>query len=187
MERGRIKKLTLCALFAALIAAGAFIRIPFPYVPVTLQAAFVTLAGLLLGARDGMKSALIYMVLGLIGLPVFAQGGGIGYIFNPSFGYIIGFLPGAFITGKIAHSAEIINFLRRLSAGFAGLAIIYAAGTIYYCCITSLYLEITLDVRHILTVCLITVLPGDVIMTIGAVILAERLSPIIRKKERRFS
>ena len=80
-----IKEMVLCALFVALIAAGAFIKIPVPVVPFTLQYLFTMLAGLLLGGRWGLVSVGVYIILGLAGLPGFAQRGGIGYLFQPRF------------------------------------------------------------------------------------------------------
>ena len=90
--------LALCALFAAMIAVGALIRIPIPLVPFTLQFLFTTLAGLLLGAKQGTVAVAIYIVIGLAGLPVFSQGGGLGYVLQPTFGYIIGFCLGTYVT-----------------------------------------------------------------------------------------
>ena len=87
----RTRSMVYCALFTALIAVGAFIRIPVPVVPFTLQYLFTMLAGLLLGAKRGAGSVTVYMLLGLAGLPIFTEGGGISYLFKPSFGYIIGF------------------------------------------------------------------------------------------------
>ncbi|MGN0265837.1 MAG: biotin transporter BioY [Oliverpabstia sp.] len=98
----KTKNLINCSLFTALIAVGAFIKIPIPVVPFTLQFLFTTLAGLLLGSRKGTISVVAYMLLGLAGLPIFSEGGGIWYIFKPSFGYIIGFCLGTFVTGLIA-------------------------------------------------------------------------------------
>jgi biotin transporter BioY len=95
--RGNLNKLSLTALFAALTAVGAFIKIPLPYVPLTLQTLFVMLAANLLGPKYGSLSQGIYLALGLIGLPIFAQGGGPGYIFQPTFGYLVGYPVGAFI------------------------------------------------------------------------------------------
>ena len=69
-----------CGLFTALIEAGAFIKIPIPVVPFTLQYLFTMLAGLFLGSRRGMISVVAYMLLGLAGLPIFSEGGGIWYI-----------------------------------------------------------------------------------------------------------
>lgn len=100
MTGQKTRSMILCALFAALIAAGAFLRIPIPVVPFTLQYLFTMLAGLLLGPRLGATAVGVYIVLGLAGLPVFTQGGGPGYIFQPTFGYIIGFALGAYLTGK---------------------------------------------------------------------------------------
>ena len=81
MNKLSTKSLILCSLFAALIAVGAFIKIPIPVVPFTLQVLFTTLAGLLLGPKLGAISVGIYLLIGLIGIPVFTQGGGPSYIF----------------------------------------------------------------------------------------------------------
>ena len=70
------RDLILCALFTALSAIGAFIRIPVPLVPFTLQITFTTLAGLLLGSKKGAISVAVYVLMGLIGIPVFTQCGG---------------------------------------------------------------------------------------------------------------
>ena len=98
------KNMALCGVFTALIAIGAFIRIPVPVVPFTLQYLFTMLAGLLLGAKLGAAAVALYVGMGLIGFPIFTQGGGFGYVFNPSFGYLVGFIVGAYATGKIAHT-----------------------------------------------------------------------------------
>ena len=73
------------ALFAGRTAVGAYVRIPLPAVPLTLQTAAVLLSGILLGPRMGALSQAVYVVTGLIGLPVFAQGGGPGYVLKPTF------------------------------------------------------------------------------------------------------
>ena len=91
----RTKAMILCALFAALAAVGAFLRIPVPLVPFTLQFLFTNLAGLLLGKKLGAVSVGVYVLLGLMGLPIFTGGGGIGYLVHPTFGYLIGFILGA--------------------------------------------------------------------------------------------
>ena len=77
------RDLILCALFTALSAIGAFIRIPVPLVPFTLQITFTTLAGLLLGSKKGAISVAVYVLMGLIGIPVFTQGGGFSFCTAP--------------------------------------------------------------------------------------------------------
>ena len=74
MRNSKLRNQILCAIFTALIAIGAFIRIPVPVVPFTLQFLFTTLAGVLLGSRLGATSVILYIVLGLLGVPVFAEG-----------------------------------------------------------------------------------------------------------------
>ena len=118
--------LILCSLFTALIAVGAFIKIPVPVVPITLQFLFTTLAGLLLGSKKGAISVGAYMVLGLVGLPIFSEGGGFWYVMKPSFGYIIGFCIGTYVTGLIAERMKEKTVPRYMLANFIGLLIVYA-------------------------------------------------------------
>ena len=121
----KTKDLVLCAMFVALIAVGAFIKVPVPVVPFTLQFLFTMLAGLLLGPVNGTLAVVVYIVLGLVGLPIFTQGGGPGYIFQPSFGYIIGFAVAAYVTGRIANEKNHPGYGRLLAANFIGLFIVF--------------------------------------------------------------
>lgn len=98
MEQNKIlttTKIAQCAIFTALIAIGAFIQIPVPYMDYfTLQFFFVLLAGILLGSKLGGLAVLLYVVIGLLGIPIFAAGGSLAYIVRPSFGYLLGFIAG---------------------------------------------------------------------------------------------
>ena len=85
------KKLILISIFASLTAVGAYIKIPLPHVPVTLQTFIVIMSGNVIGARYGAISQIIYLTTGLLGAPIFAYGGGPGYIFQPTFGYLLGY------------------------------------------------------------------------------------------------
>ena len=91
MKKLTTKSLILCSLFASLIAVGAFIKVPIPVVPFTLQVLFTTLAGLLLGPRLAAISVGIYLLVGLVGVPVFTQGGGPSYNTPTYFSILIGF------------------------------------------------------------------------------------------------
>ena len=134
------RDLILCALFTALSAIGAFIRIPVPLVPFTLQITFTTLAGLLLGSKKGAISVAVYVLMGLIGIPVFTQGGGFSYVLKPSFGFLVAFIIGAFVTGLIVEKKQNPSFLRILGASFAGMAFVYVLGAIYFYIICNLLL-----------------------------------------------
>ncbi|MDO4281865.1 MAG: biotin transporter BioY, partial [Peptococcaceae bacterium] len=87
-RKSSTRELVLCGIFTALIAVGAFIRIPVPLVPFTMQVFFVIMAGLMLGARQAAVSTGVYVFLGLVGVPIFTQGGGPSYIFQPTVGYL---------------------------------------------------------------------------------------------------
>lgn len=88
-------------LSAALIAVSAFIRIPTQPVPLTMQVFIIFLIPILFGARVAFFGFLLYLGLGLIGLPVFSSGGGIGYVLMPTFGYLLGFMVSTIPVGVI--------------------------------------------------------------------------------------
>lgn len=181
MKKLTAQEISLIGLFTALIAAGAFIRIPVPVVPFTLQFLFTMLAGLLLGGRLGAISVGSYIILGLIGLPVFASGGGIGYIFTPTFGYLIGFCVGTFVTGKIANAQVAPSFNRILLANLIGLAIVYLFGMVYYYIMSNFYLNSPIGLWPLFLYCFLLAVPGDILLCFLAAIMAKRLIPLTRK------
>lgn len=97
--------MVIASLFAALVIVGAYISIPIPGspVPVVAQNLFVLLAGMVLGWRWGAVSIAVYLILGILGLPVFSGGrGGLGHFLGPTGGYLVGFLFAAALSGLIA-------------------------------------------------------------------------------------
>lgn len=178
----RTKILAYMALFTALIAAGAFIRIPVPVVPFTLQFLFTTLAGLLLGPKYGALSVLCYLVLGLVGLPIFAEGGGIFYVLQPTFGYLIGFCAGTFVTGAVARRTDQPSFLRILAACFLGLLVVYAFGMLYYWAICTFYTQTGIGIGALFLYCFVLAVPGDVALCFLSAVLVRRLYPVLRKR-----
>ncbi len=180
IRRDKTKNMVLCAMFVTLIAAGAFIKIPIPVVPFTLQYLFTMLAGLLLGGKLGCISVCVYILLGLAGLPVFAQGGGIGYIFQPSFGYIIGFAVGAYATGVIANGKGNPGYPRLLAANFIGLGIVYLFGMVYYYWISNFYLGTPIGLWPLFLYCFLLAVPGDIVLCILGAVLGKRMIPVIK-------
>ena len=180
MNKLTTKSLILCSLFAALIAVGAFIKIPIPVVPFTLQVLFTTLAGLLLGARLGAISVGIYLLVGLIGIPVFTQGGGLSYIVQPTFGYLIGFLVGTYVTGYIAHKTTKPSIKRLICASLTGLSIVYIFGMVYYYFIANYYLNSPITVGGVIFYCFLICVPGDLVLCFISSVIAKRTIPVIK-------
>lgn len=176
------KSLVLCALFCALISIGAFIKIPMPLVPFTLQTLFVTMSALLLGSKLSSISVLMYIIIGLVGIPVFTKGGGIGYIFQPTFGYIIGFVIGTYVTGLIVEKKKSLSIKWLLIASFAGLMIIYLIGMIYYYFISNYYIKSPIGIKSLIIYCFLLTIPGDIISCFISAFLCQRLIPILKKE-----
>lgn len=133
----KTREITMCALFTAILCLCAAITIylPFTSVGFTLQVAAVCVAGGVLGPRLGLVSVIIYIMLGLCGLPVFSgMRGGVGALFGPTGGYIIGFIFQVLLAGLGAAAIRPGDSVRRkagkLAAGMTlGLIVLYAFGT----------------------------------------------------------
>lgn len=131
-----IREIILVAIFAVLTAVGAIVTIPVGVIPMTFQLLFTLSAGVFLGARLGALSQIIYVLIGLIGVPVFANGGsGLHYAIEPSFGYLLGFITGAYLTGKLCEisdrSRRGLDFINISAACLAGMMVSYIFGITY--------------------------------------------------------
>ncbi len=173
MKHVPLKEMILAAIFAALTAVGAFLRIPgIGEVSFTLQVLFCFLSGLLLGPLWGGASQIVYVLLGIFGLPVFTSGGGIGSFASPTFGFVLGLIPAAVTVGLLVpKNPERRNFWRLLAAQAVALAVLYLCGLPY------LYIKMNgvLSVwKTIWSGCLIF-LPYDAVKMVLASLLAVRL------------
>lgn len=177
----RTKKLILCAMFTTLIVAGTFIKVPLPFLPFTMQFFFTMLAAMLLGGRWGMLSVLLYMVLGLIGLPVFTEGGGIWYIFKPSFGYIIGYVIGTYVTGKLVEMRDDCKLWRLALSNLAGVIIVYVTGMIYYYIICNFVIDTPISVMNVFIYCCLLIIPKDLMLCVVTALIAKRLKPVFNR------
>lgn len=176
----KTKKLILAAMFAALTAIGAFLRIPTPISSFTLQLLFTSLAGVLLGAKYGALSQLVYVLLGLVGLPIFTSGGGFTSVLTPTFGFLIGMIP----------MAALIGFLvEKYGAGFgticlscvAGLAVVYAIGLPYMHLILTVYLQKDWSIARTLRDGMLIFLPWDALKVLVTAFLGTKLVPLVRR------
>ena len=164
------RKLTLCALFAALIAIGTYIKIPTPLLPLTLQTLFVVLSGLVLGRKLGAVSTCVYVLAGVIGLPVFT-----GSVMSPTFGYILGFVPGAWLAGYIAEKFK-PSYATWTAGALAGIAVIYAMGIPYYYVMSKYYLGNELGAKTLLMYFVLMPMPGDIVKSLCAGLIVQRLA-----------
>ena len=165
----RTRSLLLTALFAALTAVGAFLRVPVGPISFTLQVFFTCTAGLLLGPWYGAASQAVYVLLGLIGVPIFTEGGGLMYVAKPSFGFLLGLIPCAFVIGKLAKRP--LTFWRTALSMLAGLAVLYAIGVPYMALIANGYLGKGLSAWQILCKGMLIYLPGDLLkITVGSLL-----------------
>lgn len=128
MRRIPARDLVLTGLFAALTAVGAKLMIPVGPVPFTLQPLVVFLCGVVLRPRLALMSQLTYLLVGLLGLPVFAYGGGLGYVLNPTFGFLIGFALAAWTISLVVHAGSDPGLARILSGLLLGMVVVYGVG-----------------------------------------------------------
>ena len=174
MVRLKIKEIILCALFIALITAGTFIKIPVGADVYTLQFLFTLLAGLILGAKLGTFAVGTYVIMGLIGVPVFAMGGGLGYILQPTFGYLIGFVLQAWFCGKYVRRLEQLSFLKVLGVNVAGMVIVYLIGISWFYVISNYVIEAPIAAWAAIFYCGILQFPPDLLLCIVAARLSIR-------------
>lgn len=173
--------LTLTALFAAVLAAASWISVPLPFtpIPINLGTLAVTLSGALLGKKYGPLSVLIYILLGAVGIPVFAGfTGGLSHIVGPTGGYIAGYLTSSFITGFImgtCYNEDKLDGWKKYAlialAALLGTASCYIIGTLWFMHLTGNSLAASL------TMCVIPFLPGDAFKIAAAAISV----PVLRK------
>lgn len=192
-KRVGVRKLAEIALFTALIIVGGFIRFPIGAIPITLGTLFVLLGGSLCGKRVGAIAPIIYLIIGLIGIPVFSAGGGITYILYPTFGYLLGFV----FAGLIAGIAK-KGFVKKLVCNLIGVLVIHVVGVLYFYFMSNFYLQ-ALDLMHqtatqnpiysgasvtlgqaIITGSLIF-LPIDILSAVISALIANKLQPIINR------
>lgn len=175
----KIRTMTRVALFAALTAVGAFIRIPLGYSSITLQTFFTAMAGCVLGPWYGTLSQLVYVALGLVGLPIFTQGGGIGYLMQPTCGFLIGLIPAAWVIGRIAGRKPEPKQI--VPACLLGYGVLYAIGVPYMALILNTFLGKGMGFSAIMWAGMIPFLPGDMIKILCIALL---MPPILRQLDK---
>ena len=175
----RTKSVILCAMFVALIAICSWISIP-SAVPFTLQTFAVFLTAGLLGTKKSLAAIICYILIGSIGVPVFAGfQGGFGIVAGPLGGYIIGFVFTALITGLVIDRFG-SGTIPAVSGMVLGLIACYAFGTVWFTYIYTGSLT-RAGLAASLSMCVIPFIIPDIIKITLAVILTQRLKKHINK------
>ncbi|MEJ8778673.1 biotin transporter BioY [Pseudogracilibacillus sp. ICA-222130] len=184
----RVIDITLIGMFVALMSIGANITAWAPFlqiggVPITLQTFFCFLAGALLGSRRGALAMVVYLFVGLIGVPVFAGfKGGLGAVLSPTFGFIISFIFTAYVTGKVIETREQPTLITFILASLVGLLFNYMIGTNYMYLALSFFMDAQESVTYIGTwLIMLVYLPVDLLTIVAAALFAPRLYRVLHK------
>jgi len=172
--RTGVQMLVLTALFAALTAVGAFLHFPLGATSVTLQFFFTALAGVLLGPKYGALSQLVYTALGLAGVPILLAGGGLGYIFQPSCGFLLALTPSAALIGLL--SGQRPGPARIALASLAGLGVLYLIGLPYMALILNGYLGKGISLPALVVSGMLVYLPGDALKIAAVCLIAPTVT-----------
>lgn len=172
-----LSRMVAVMVFVVFISLGAFVRIPLPFtpVPITLQTFFVLLSAALLGAHLGVTAQLIYIVLGILGLPIFAgAGSGPLYLMGPTSGYLFGFILASLFVGKLIKYGK--------DNLFAVFFILCAADFILLSCgILWLHLLFAYPLNKLFFIGFIPFVPGDLLKVFSAAILYLKLKPRVKE------
>ncbi len=190
MKNKNVLKFSFIALFAAIICVGCFIRIPLGVIPIVLQNVLCILCGVLLGGLLSGAPTALFLLAGLIGLPVYAGGtSGLAVWMGPTGGFLPGYLLGAIAAGFIAGKPSVEqkkitwkNALRVSLAILAGMVILYIPGVIRFSFWANAAGKVPADktaFAYTMAACVIPYIPGDLLKTVVAIPVALKLRPIL--------
>ena len=173
----KLRMMIAASLFTGITIASTFLRIPLPGLNMflSLQVFIVILSGLLLGPLWGAVSQTVYVVLGLLGLPIFTQGGGLAYVMRPEFGYLLGFIAASaaagFLYGKLRRGVWLRRFAPLLST-FGAIAVMYLVALPYIAALYTFVLAKEITVAHLWALFCAPFLLFDIAKGIGAAMIA---------------
>lgn len=171
------REITLAGLMAAIMVVVTVItRIPFinAVIPFSMQTLVAVLAGVLLGSTTGFLSMLAYILLGLVGLPVFATEpfGGPAYVLKPTFGFILGMILAAYVAGLIFEKSD-KKLISYLTASVAGMLVIYLVGLPYIFVILNFFLGKTISVYGVIKTGFLPFILWDLIKAVVVALIAK--------------
>lgn len=182
-----VRRIAYIALFTALTTICAWLSIPFGDIAFTMQTFAVFAAAGLLGARDGTVCLLVYLLLGAVGVPVFSRfQAGVGVLLGATGGYLIGFVFSVLLTGFLLARIPDAGkggkrFLLSALAMIAGLVVCYTFGTAWFMLVYAPRAAKTVTVLGALSACVFPYILPDLAKIALAVLLTERVKPLMRK------
>ena len=168
------KHVALCGLFCALLAISSKIQISTPIIPFTMQTATFLLCLLILPNYQPLITIAVYIFAGLIGLPIFAQGGGFAYLLNPSFGYLLGFLITALLKG-VFQKQRSQTYKALLITSLIAITITHLIGNLYCYAVLTLNLNIKITLLQSFISYGLIFIPIDIVWAILCPLLSQRL------------
>lgn len=182
--RSKIRDMTIIALFTVLAIIGGKIIIPISLIPFTLQTAVCFLTGIVLGCKRALLAQGLYLFMGLAGIPVFAAGGGPGYILQPSFGYLPGMLLAAGLIGYLAEKADqqrvALSRITAIIINLTGLLVIYLCGVSYLYLLRNILSAQSMSLLRALQVGMLPYLVTDTAYAVAIAMAAPFLRRITR-------
>ncbi len=181
-RKNLVGTLTISALFCTLICVGSFIRIPMPnMMPMTLQTFFVLLTALVLPFKASTLAIVTYVALGLIGLPIFSGGGGLGYVLMPTFGFIIGFVVATVIISFLTEKFNNRKIWLFIAISLLGIAVIYIMGVLYFLFISNVRNDKNYSALWFVQTILLPFLPKEIISIVLSSIIALKLKQYVTR------
>ena len=176
MNRGfTARDITLTAMFTAItVVAAMLVRYAGPIVPFSLLPFVAMLAGGVLGARLGSLCFVVYILIGLVGVPVFATApfGGPAYILKPTFGFLLGFACSAYVIGYILERSETRSLIRYIMAMLAGILVYNAIGIPYLYAMLVFYMGGSYSLMQVLVIGFFPFFALDLVKGLAAAFLA---------------
>ena len=176
----KVKDLSMMAIMEALLIVCSKLSFNIGPIPLTFQTFAVFIIPLILGFKKSIIVFGLYIIMGIAGIPVFSKGGGWNYIFEPSFGFIIGFFFSAMVVSLGSKSNK---FYTKYITSTIGLLILNIIGILYMYFIMNYYLELDKSISYVISVGFVPFIAKDIITVILACIVYSRLKVVIYKEE----
>lgn len=180
-RREYLYAIAMMALSIAMTTIGAYISIPIGTIKITLQFLVTNTVCLLLGKKWGGLSIWIYILMGLVGLPIFSQfAGGLSYVLQPSFGFLIGFAVGGQVAAFVREKSGKDTYLTYFVSSLIGLVVLDVIGVVYGAIIMYGYMHSAMSVWKFLVAFLLPFIPIDIAKCALSALLCNRLYKFVK-------